>query len=88
MAKQKKTKVTEAEAAELHSLTVEIMALQARQMLLMGEVDNAAVRNSLTYLKQMGISVDPTEDKATLSLLRTLIEINLEDSDDAPSYRW
>ena len=64
------------------------MALQARQMLLTGEVDNAAVRNSLTYLKQMNITVDAAEDKATLSLLRTLKELDLEDSEDPPSYKW
>ncbi len=39
-------KVTEAQAAEVHALTVQILELQAKQMLISGEIDNAGVRNS------------------------------------------
>ena len=88
MAKQKKQGVTEADAAEVHALTVQILELQAKQMLLTGEIDNAGVRNMLTYCKQQGVTVDPSVDKATLSLIETMKVVSLQDIDDGPSYRW
>ena len=75
---KKKTKVTEAEAAEIHSLTVQILELQAKQMLLTGEIDNASVRNMLVYLKQNDVTVDAAVDESTISLLGALRELDLE----------
>lgn len=55
------------------------MVIQVRQMLMTGEVDNAAVRNALTYLKNQDISVVAESDPVTISLLGALKELNLQD---------
>ena len=70
--------VSEAVAAELHELTVNLMITQIRQMMLTGEFDNAAVRNALTYLKQQNISIDAEVDPGTLNLMSALRELDLE----------
>ena len=77
MAKPSKKKVSESQAAEVHALTVQILELQAKQMLTTGEIDNAGVRNMLTYLKQQDVTVDPEEDPGTISLVNALKEIDL-----------
>ena len=77
MAKPENNKVTESQAAEVHALTVQILELQAKQMLLTGEIDNAGVRNMLSYLKQQDVSVDPEEDPRTLSLINDLKYVDL-----------
>ena len=77
MAKPNNNKVTESQAAEVHALTVQILELQAKQMLLTGEIDNAGVRNMLTYLKQQDVTVDAEEDPGTISLVNALKEIDL-----------
>ncbi|MCB4427966.1 hypothetical protein FZX09_03950 [Synechococcus sp. MU1643] len=77
MAKPSKKKVSEAQAAEVHALTVQILELQAKQMLMTGEIDNAGVRNMLTYLKQQDVTVDPEEDPGTISLVNALKTIDL-----------
>lgn len=77
MAKPENNKVTEGQAAEVHALTVQILELQAKQMLMTGEIDNAGVRNMLTYLKQQDVTVDPEEDPHTISLMNALKYVDL-----------
>ena len=79
MAKPDNNKVTESQAAEVHALTVQILELQAKQMLLTGEIDNAGVRNMLAYLKQQDVTVDPEEDPHTISLMNALKYVDLSE---------
>ena len=79
MAKPDNNKVTESQAAEVHALTVQILELQAKQMLLTGEIDNAGVRNLLVYLKQQDVTVDPEEDPRTISLMNALKYVDLNE---------
>ena len=79
MAKPDNNKVTESQAAEVHALTVQILELQAKQMLLTGEIDNVGVRSMLTYLKQQDVTVDPEEDPRTLSLMNGLKYVDLNE---------
>ena len=79
MTKPDNNKVTESQAAEVHALTVQILELQAKQMLVTGEIDNAGVRNMLTYLKQQDVTVDPAEDPHTISLMNALKYVDLNE---------
>ena len=79
MANPDNNKVTESQAAEVHVLAVQILELQAKQMLMTGEIDNAGVRNMLAYLKQQDVTVDPEEDPRTLSLMNALKYVDLNE---------
>ena len=79
MANPDNNKVAESQAAEVHALTVQILELQAKQMLMTGEIDNAGVRNMLAYLKQQDVTVDPEVDPRTLSLMNALKYVDLNE---------
>ena len=53
-----------------------------------GDFNQASIRNVLTYLKGQNITVDPTTDPGTLSLIESMKVVSLDDIDDIPGCRW
>ena len=79
MSNEKKTKVTEDQAAVIHSLLVDAFEGSLRQQLMSGDYNPQMLGKILDFLKHNNIQVASSADSRMTSLADILGQINAED---------